>query len=76
MAREILTADEVAELGSGRIPPRLAALLDVQPPDVRAVALARWGLEPTLGRTHPVVVSAALGLGIDEATLDQIFGVK
>ena len=73
---EILTSDEVAELGSGRMPPRIAALLDVLSPDARAVALARWGLETVIGRTHPVVVTAALGLGVDDATLDQIFGVK
>lgn len=76
MARGIIDPAELDQLSAGHLPPRFEAAAAALSTELRSVALARWRLEPRFGRTHPVIVAAALALGIDDETLDQIFGVQ
>ncbi|RCW78071.1 hypothetical protein [Paracoccus lutimaris] len=75
MARGLLTPDEVDALSAGQMPMRLDAALTRLAPDLRSTILTRWRLEASFGRTHPVILVAAAALGVDDATLDDLFGV-
>lgn len=72
----ILSPAEVDEVTRGDIPARIAALMDGLPADARRAAITKWRLDAVISRTHPVIVSAAYGLGITDEALDQIFGVS
>ena len=43
--------------------------------ELRATILARWRLESAFGRNHPVILALGIKLGLDDTTLDQIFGI-
>ncbi len=75
MTRAVLTPAEVDTLSAGQLPDRITALLIRVPAETRSTILARWRLEPSFGRTHPVIAAAAAALGIDDSILDDIFGV-
>ena len=75
MERRIITPAEVEALSVGTLPARFDAYLGGIPDELRATILARWRLETSFARNHPVIIVLGVKLGLDDTLLDQIFGI-
>lgn len=76
----LLPAEDAEIAAGGVIPPAIQAALDalpaeVFPADAQLVARIKWRSDNIISRTNPVIVLAAVVLGITDDQLDEIFSV-
>lgn len=71
----ILPPAEAEDAAMGIIPPSMEAMMTSLPPEVQTAARIKWRTDAEIGRTHPVIVSAAYAMGLSDEDVDAIFGV-
>lgn len=71
-----LTLEDFEIAGEGRIPSAIEPSLSQLPVEAQAIARVKWRNDVTISRTNPVIVLAAMALGITDQQMDAIFGVQ
>ena len=72
---KILSEADAIAAAQGEWPTALEALLTALPAAKAAEARIIWATSPQIHRLHPLLASISAHMGIDEAGLDQIFGL-
>lgn len=72
---QILTEADAIAAAKGEWPTALDDLLTALPDTEAAEARIVWATSSEIRRLHPLLASIASHMGIDDATLDQIFGL-
>lgn len=69
-AKNLLTLTEAVEAGMGHWPATILGPVASAPAD----ALILWASVSTVKRNHPLILNAAMGAGLTDETVDELFG--